>query len=130
MRYYQQAFELACEGAKAPECWYVALLEHVPYYGGPEEGGWWGTDVAVSAYREYLTERDARAAAANVERLAGELSLRAKRDFGEQCLRETDWLDARGLDADFLPEPDGEARYSVYVGRELPQPSYGTRGYS
>jgi len=35
------------------------------------------------------------------------------REFGEQCLRETEWLAQRGLDDSFLPEVDGETNYSV-----------------
>jgi hypothetical protein len=70
------------------------------------------------------------AARAKVEALAIELNEQARRDFGEQCLREMAWLEARGLDSDYLPEVDGESSYSV-VTEDVPgsMVSQGCRHY-
>jgi hypothetical protein len=129
MSYIRQAFEAVCKEAKQAEGWYVVLMEDRPYYGGPEEGGWWGTDTTIVAYQLFPTEEQARAAGDKVQKLAAELEAEAVRAHGQQCLRELDWLEARGLEADFLPEPDGPARYTVLVTQGLPEPSYGPRRY-
>lgn len=127
--YLEHAFHEVCNKAIKCEGCYVALMERVPFYGGPEEGGWWGTDTNVVAYQHFPSEELAHAAADRVRELAEKLSVEAKREYGQQCLREMEWLDARGLDADYLPEPDGEREYYVTVTDELPTPSYGCRHY-
>lgn len=59
--YLAAAFDavLAAE-AKEPEEWYVVLMERVPFYGGPEEGGWWGSDSVVVKYAKFPDEELAR----------------------------------------------------------------------
>ena len=127
--YLQAAFDQVCANAKKAEGFYVALMERRPFYGGPEEGGWWGNDTIIVAYQHCSTEEEAEAKKAQVETFAIELSQQSKRDFGVQCLKEMDWLEARGLDSDFLPEPDGESDYFVIVSKGLPQETYGCRHY-
>ena len=39
-----EAFFNICREAKPAKSSYVSLYVNVPYYGGPEEGGWWGSD--------------------------------------------------------------------------------------
>jgi len=129
MSYLQAAFDAVCNEAVTPESWYVSLVERVPYYGGPEEGGWWDCDTQVVAFQVFSTETEAIAAAEAVEKLAKEMSEEAKRAYGEQCLRETEWCEARGLDADWLGEVDGETEYSVVVSEKPIQASYGCRHY-
>lgn len=128
--YLQSAFDAVCKEAKKPEGYYVVLMERRPFYGGPEEGSWWGSDQIVTAYQHFTTEEAANAAKEQVEKLAKELSEESKKEFGKQCLREMNWLEARGLDANFLPEPDGESEYYVTITEELPQDRYQERGYS
>uniref|UniRef100_A0A6M3LX26 Uncharacterized protein n=1 Tax=viral metagenome TaxID=1070528 RepID=A0A6M3LX26_9ZZZZ len=118
--YYEAAFDAAIDDAREPQQWYVCLVRRCQAYGGPEEGGWWYTVGEVVALREYATVADAEAAAARVEALAEEYSLQAQREHGEHCLRSMEWLDQRGLDADYLPEPDGPDEYSVGVYAEVP----------
>lgn len=128
--YIQQAFNQICDQAKQTESWYLVLMESNPYYGGPEEGGWWGRDTQVVAFQEFPTEQLAIASKDSVTKLAKELADQARRDYGNQCLIELDWLEARGLPADFLPEPDGPSEYYVIVVQEIPQSTRGTRQYS
>lgn len=109
----KEAFFSVCEDAQPAESHYLSLYVSVPYYGGPEEGGWWGSDTHLVAYKHFDTKESLEAAQAKVEALAVELNQQAQREFGEQCLNEMAWLDARGLDADYLPEVDGESRYFV-----------------
>lgn len=101
-----------------------------PFYGGPEEGGWWGSDTEVIAYRAYISEEIACNVAEAVRQLATELEAEAQKEYGQQCTRELDWLEARGLDADWLPEPDGPTKYYVLVTNSIVEPSFGERQYS
>lgn len=112
----QRAFESVCKEAVAvSDGYHVSLYEKRPFYGGPEEGGWWGNDVVLVATQRFATEELAKAALKEVSKLANQLSSEAKKAFGEQCLREIAWLDARGLESDFLGEPDGESTYHVRI---------------
>ena len=129
MSHVKAAFEKVCKDAKQTEQWFVVLMERVPYYGGPEEGGWWGTDSAPAAYQQFPSKDQAEAAAEAARAMATELQTESRKRFGEQCLRETEWCEERGLDPDWLTEPAGETEYYVIVSREVPQPSYGCRHY-
>ena len=121
MTYMQCAFEAIVDKIRRkPESWYVVLLELSPFYGGPEEGGWWGTDQHLVEFAEFPSRQLADEARARIHFLAEDLQHQARREHGEQCLREMSWLEARGLDADFLPEPDGPSTFRVIVTNELP----------
>ena len=130
MCHIQDAFDEVCTEAVMAEGAYVVLMERVPYYGGPEEGGWWGSDTHIRAYQYFPTLAQAEAARMQVEKLAQLLSADARHSYGQQCLREVEWCDARGLDADYPREPDGESSFYVLVSSELPMESRGTRQYS
>ena len=125
-----EAFFTVCNEAKPAQGHYVSLYVDVPFYGGPEEGGWWGHDCSLVAYQWCSTEEEVEAKREAVEKLAKEKSEQAKREFGEHCLRQTEWLEARGLDDSFLPEVDGEERYYVVI-EDTPgsQESQGCRHY-
>jgi hypothetical protein len=109
----REAFFTQCEKAKPGNSHFVSLYMIVPFYGGPEEGGWWGSDSKLIAYHQCSTDEEAEAVREKVLALADQLSKKAKRAYGEQCAREIAWLESRGLDDSFLPEVDGEIRYSV-----------------
>jgi hypothetical protein len=121
MSYLNSAFHAVCKEAKEPEGHFVVLVSEYQAYGGPEEGGWYYTVHNVEAYQQFPTKEQADAAAEKVKTLAKELQADARREHGEQCLREMDWLEARGLEADFLPEPDGPTEYDVLVCDKVPQ---------
>ena len=109
------AFHKICTEAQQPKAAYVSLYCSAPFYGGPEEGGWWGSDTNLVASQYFDTMEAANAALDAVKELAEELSREAKKQFGEHCLREMQFCDGRGLDYDFFPEPDGEESYFVVV---------------
>lgn len=121
MAYIESAFNAICRDAQEPDEWYVLLIESFQAYGGPQEGGWWYTIQTVKAYQQFPARILAKRAAAAVENLAKELDKEARDQHGEYCLRQMDWLDARGLDADFLPENDGPSEFRVVIAREIPQ---------
>lgn len=127
--YIQAAFENVCNNAVKPESWHVCLMERYQVYGGPEEGGWWRDGSNVVAWQTYPTEELARAAEARVLEFAAELSHQAKRSYGDHCLRTMEWLEARGLEADYLPEPDGPSEYYVRVCQEIPSDYLTPAGY-
>jgi hypothetical protein len=126
----RNAFFTACKDATPAASWFVSLYVNNPYYGGPEEGGWWGSDTSLVATQEYQGEKTANLAREHVEKLAEQATKDAGRAYGERCLAETEWLDARMLDDDYLPEVDGHADYWVTVEeRAGSRESQGCRHY-
>lgn len=126
----KSAFFEICREAKPAKAAYVSLYVSMPFYGGPEEGGWWGRDVELVAYERFASLEAAEAALEAVEAYAEKLSKEAKDQFNAGCASEMEWLEARGLDADFLPEVDGEASYyAVTEASPGEGVSQGERGY-
>jgi len=128
--FYGEAFHMTCKDAMLAKSNYVSLYEVVPFYGGPEEGGWWGRDTVLVAYKKCACAEEASAIRREVEKLAKELSEVSRRAYGDHCLLQMEWLEARGLDADYLPEPDGESFFFV-AEEEVPgeQSDTGSRYY-
>ena len=56
MSYIKEAFDKICEDNIKVGTFYVVLAESIPYYGGPEEGGWLGSDTIIISYKEFPTE--------------------------------------------------------------------------
>lgn len=127
--YLKSAFFAACEDAVPASSHYVSLYVEIPFYGGPEEGGWWGRDVELVAHKEVKTDAEAEAIRAQVEKLARELSEQARDTFNRACAEQCEWLEARGLDADYLPEVDGEERYIVRVEQRPGENEYHSSRY-
>jgi hypothetical protein len=111
---------------------YVVLWVNCPYYGGPEEGGWWGNDRIPQAYTECATEAQAEALRDRIEVLAQSLSSEASRDHGRTCLNQLAYCEARGIDDSnsVYGETDGEDSYDVSVQENRPEATYGDRHYS
>ena len=131
--YIREAFEETVKDAVQAEDSqiFLCLYAEIPFYGGPEEGGWWGADVELISHKRYPTEDQAQAALKKVTSLAESLSQNAHRQYGEQCLRDMDWLDQRGLEADYLPEPDGPTKFYTVLEDVVGGMAYkGDRMYS
>jgi|TARA_R110000824_G_scaffold116455_8_gene267918 hypothetical protein len=95
---------------------YVSLYERVPFYGGPEEGGWWGQDTALNSYHRFATLEQAEQALERIETLAEELTKEAKSEWAKQCLHECEQAEARGMEpSDLYPETAGETEYFATV---------------
>lgn len=128
--FIREAFESICKKARESDVWYVCLMESIPFYGGPEEGGWWGEDRALIEYQVFASERLAKHAAEQIEKLAEKLSAERRRSYGEHMQRSVEWLEERGLEPSYLPEPDGPSEYYVMITQELPPPfDRGSRRY-
>lgn len=113
--YLEHSFHAACKQAKPRGSHFVSLYEQIPFYGGPEEGGWWGSDTRLVASQEFATRDAADAARGQVDAIAKQASEDAKDAYGQQCLDELARCDERGEDVDALPEVDGEAEFFVIV---------------
>lgn len=126
----KEAFFEVCREAKPAKAAYVSLYVSLPYYGGPQEGGWWGRDVELVAYERFESLDAAEAALKAVRSYAAKLSKEAKDRFGDQCRAECEWLEARGLESSFLPEVDGEAEYYAVTEASPGEGAYqGSRYY-
>lgn len=126
----QEAFNKVCSQAKQRESHYVSLYCRHSFYGGPEEGGWWGTDVILEATQEFPTKELAQSAKVEIEKLAAKLTADERRSHDRMCLNQMEWLDNRGLEADYLPENDGPDEYKVYIEQTPGEhESYGCRHY-
>lgn len=117
--YVKAAFDELVKDAVAAEAAFVSLYLDVPFYGGPEEGGWWGSDTELVAYHRCVTAEQAELLKAAVIAKSEELNKEAKDRFNAQCARELEWLEENDPLCDdagvYFPEPDGEVRYWVAI---------------
>lgn len=127
--YLKQAFDITLPDAEEREPWYVCLMEDCPFYGGPEEGGWWSSDTFCVAAKQCHNKKQAERYAKQVKALAEDMTNDSRVQFGEHCLQTLAWLEERGLEPDFLPEPDGESQFYVTISKGIPEPEYGRRRY-
>lgn len=113
----EEAFHAVCTEAKEAKSFHCSLYRNIPFYGGAEEGGWWGNDTVLEASQEFPTEEAAEAAKLAVARLAVRLNNEARREYGQQCLRELEIAEAQGCDDANLifGEVAGEDTYWVTV---------------
>jgi len=126
----ETAFKKICNDVKFSDEYFVSWCKKEPFYGGPEEGGWWGSDTILVAYQKFDTKEQADVVLEKVKNYAKELTKEAKLAFSKKCSDEMDWLEARGLESDYLPEVDGEEDYFVVSEKVLGSKKYtGTRHY-
>jgi len=129
--YIKAAFFEVCTEAETAERHFVSLYCNHRFYGGPEEGGWYGTDTTLIASQEVDSEAVAVVMQAAAVDLAEKLTQEAEDARNRACAESMEWLEERGLDADFLPEPDGGE--SFWVATETVRGSFvstGDRCYS
>ena len=120
MSYIQAAFEALVKDFNKSKPVYLCLIENVRAYGGPEEGGWYYDINELIEYKEFPSRELAEQVKEKVEELAKELQHASHMQYGEYCLNQMEWLEARGLDSDYFPENDGPANYYVYIYDEIP----------
>jgi hypothetical protein len=116
--YDRAAFFEVVKDAVPAEASYISLYASVPFYGGPEEGGWWGRDTELVAYHRCTNAVEAEAIEDAVREMAEKMSAEAKDRFNRQCAREIEWVeehDPMADESDYFPEPDGEESYFVAV---------------
>lgn len=113
--YIQAAYRKVCRDASASDERFVSLYEESQYYGGPEEGGWYGTDMRLVETQRYASEATAYAVYTQIEEAAKSMTADSRAAWAQRCSAEMDWCEDRGLDADYLPEPDGPSEYRVVI---------------
>ena len=123
--------EICKEAVDTVQGFYVTLWREEPYYGGPEEGGWWGRNLIPVAYQRFATEDAAHAAYNAVRKLADELTADAQRDHGDRCIAQLEFCEERGIDDSdsVFGHDDGAESYYVTVDNKLPEPMFGPRRY-
>lgn len=127
----RQAFFEVCAEAQPATGHFVSLYRIEQFYGGPEEGGWWGHDYILVAYQRTNTQEHADYLSEQITKLADELSSQARSEFNRGCAAELEWLEARGLDESVLPEVGGPDRYAVFIEDVAGEmASTGDRSYS
>lgn len=125
--YIADAFREVCDNAEDAQDRFVSLYCIVPFYGGPEEGGWWGRDVQLIATQAFPTDSQAEIAKTRVEELAQQLKCDAKQAHGDMCRSQLDSCGWDGEEAQYrYGEVDGPEDYFVTV--ELTPGSQESRG--
>ena len=127
----QEAFWEALMDATLVQDWHCTLYLTERWYGGAEEGGWWGSTVTAVAHVSYKTPSEAEAALDAVKQLAIAKTKEAKQIHGDVCLRQLDYCEQRGIDDanSVFGEIDGEDSYSVRIENELGASEYSTSRY-
>lgn len=115
MSFINEAFDRVCKEAEASEDRFVSLYERTNQYGGPEEGGWYRADVWLIKTMRFSSLSAAKAASDRIAVLCLSLTDEAAKQWSARCSREIDWCDDRGLEADYLGEPDGPSDYFVAI---------------
>lgn len=118
--YIQEAYQQVCKDAVKPtDGVWLTLYCSYPFYGGRKADRWWGQDTVVVKESKFFQFNDkAEKTKVLVDQTATDMNILAKRAYGSRCLEECQWLDERGLDPDYFPEPDGEERYFVVIESE------------
>lgn len=131
MSFLRKAFKQALSESKhqTPEVYYLTLWSVESYYGGPEEGGWWGKDYTPLEYAVFTNEDEAFAAKEKIEELSKQLHRQARTDYLNFQKQQMEFCESRGLDSDFFAESDGPGEYRVTVSNEEPRESFGPRHY-
>jgi hypothetical protein len=122
----REAFEAVCINAVKRKGVFLSLYRRSPFYGGPEEGGWWGEDVALEESQEFDFVAEAQLALDSIGLHVEAENNAAKLAYSRQCRQESDWIEARGLDDNALPEVSGPD--SVFVRIETVRGSFSSTG--
>ena len=119
--YIQAAFNEVCAGAKQAERAFVSLYESIPYYGGPEEGGWWGSDTVLRAYKSVPDADTAGHLLEKCKALAEKMGEDSRKRYGQKCADELDYCEARLIDDSnaVFGEVDGPSKFFVVVETRL-----------
>ena len=107
--------ELVADATEEHDKRVVSLYVEAPYFGGPEEGGWWGHDFQLVEHVVCPSAAMAETLRARVERRADTMTDEAKTAWSKHCQRELDDAERRGIDPSDLPETDGHDAYHVMV---------------
>jgi hypothetical protein len=112
---------------------YVVIYHGEQYYGGPEEGGWYGWDYVWTGYAVFASKDEATKARDWIERAMNPWNDELVQQRNEALASEYEALVARDPSADFDGPDDDESgcfeSYSVSVQETKPEDSFGSRHY-
>lgn len=114
-------FEVCEKPSQTHNGFFLSLYRKEVWFGGTEEGGWNGETHRVQASQRFKTHEEAEAASKVVEDKAEALTEGSKRGFNEHCAAQCDWLEARGLDSDYLADPGGPDSFYVMIEERVGQ---------
>ena len=106
-----------CESPRQKESKFISLYQSHQCYGGAEEGGWWYHQSFLQESYECIDEQQASEIRQEMWDFADEMNELSKKQHNKHLAESLEWLEARNLDADFLPEPDGPSEYHVTYER-------------
>jgi len=105
--------EIMADAQEAEEC-IVSMYSIEPYYGGPEEGGWWGNLLILKEFVRCTTRNAAEKLQEKLQSRCEEMSREEKTFDYEECLRVCVRAYARGEDVDDHGY-DGPSSYTVLI---------------
>jgi len=131
-QYIIEAFNAIVESPIPCRRNFVVLWEHRPFYGGPEEGGWWGGDDIPVSYTATHTSVEATELRHRIMELARNLTKESQQEHEATCSSQLQWCEDRNIydSNSIFGEVDGPIRYYVTVTDELPNARFGDRHYS
>jgi hypothetical protein len=123
--YYDEVDEL-----KDICCW-VSLYAIEPFYGGPEEGGWWGKDQRLVWWKAYSNKHEAEQTMRKIEAFIKMFNSIERTNWYIQCEKELDIADAIGMNVNRLfGETSGPMEYECFVEENLgSNENHGSRLY-
>jgi hypothetical protein len=105
--------EIMENAQKAEEC-VVSMYSVEPYYGGPEEGGWWGNLFILNEYVRCSNRDAAEKLQQKLQERCEELNKEEQQQDSEYCLRYCERAWSRGEDVDDYGY-DGPSTYHVLI---------------
>lgn len=111
---FLQAWDAIVEDSEVAQECYLSLYKVEPYYGGPEEGGWWGYLHILQKYCKCSSRAQAEMLMEKLQDHCKELTEEAKKADGDDCLRHMERADRRGEDVSD-DGYDGPSRYYMTI---------------
>jgi hypothetical protein len=121
---YSAYFDVCNDAVKVTnQRWFVSLYVKAPFYGGPEEGGWWGTDRLLVATYEVPSEEMANTVVEKIEGWVSETNDDAKREHDEVNLQLSINAEQKSYDSpeELYGEDDGVEEYYVVIENNVGQ---------
>lgn len=121
---YSAYFDVCKTAVKVTnERWFVSLYIKAPFYGGPEEGGWWGCDRVLVASYEVASDVMAQTVYEKIASWVSETNDDAKREHGEVNLQLSINAEQKGYDSpeDLYGNDDGPDEYYVCIENNVGQ---------
>lgn len=123
----REIFHAVCENAQQSEGKYLCLMARVPYYGGPEEGGWWGEDHIVESYQFCENQVILDKILTEINELVRKENEETKTAYNRFCSDEWERDDSDGPDS--LAVLNGPSELFIEIQDNVPQSRYGNRYY-